>query len=219
MLSVLKYKKILISVLVATVYGCGGGGGGGPSNVTSGDSATATSIAEGYQALSAGSFDSFNNSLTLSSLVDKIINAIRTRNWDFISTAYASGSCSAAASKLIGAKSATEWKELSLRHLDTNSESNVDDSSDSECITGIQDSANYIAFSSDNLSNNNGRKCEINLLRKSDSKVYCINTDIPQLLNISNSTAHASYEIGVKQTSNNNGIEHQGDYSINSGGV
>lgn len=212
-----KYKVTFFIAALITLTSCGGGGGS--SNTSSNStSIESTSLAEGYQALTAGSSENFNNSITLSSLIDRVFNSIKTHNWNLISTAYASGRCSATASKLLGAKSAKEWKELSLKDLDANTESNVDDSSSAECITGIQDSANYIALASDNLSNINGNKCEINLIRKSDSKVYCINTDIPSLLNVTGSQAYATYEIGVKQSSNNYGLDHQGDYAMNSGG-
>lgn len=222
----------LIVIFCALISACGSGSSSSSSSNTSSNASnntpdsssdsstaptqnTAASVAENYQAVTIGSPSDFNNSVTIASLWKKVYQNLAWKNLQIIPTAHAVSSCTAP-SRLVGAKSNATWEALALSTLDPSTDSTIDDGDSSECITGIQDGAKYIVFVASNLSNNDG-KCEINFLNKSNSKIYCLNTKIPNILGASGSRAYARYQVGARDTTLY-GVGYTGDYGMNSNG-
>lgn len=209
-------------ILLAFLIGCGGGGGSSSSSSSSSSSTTSSaasvesgSVADNYQALTVGDPASFSDATTLAGLLKRYQYALFNSKFSLISNANAVASpCASATKKLIGAKSNGSWEAISALSLDNTADLSTDDGASSECITNIQDSVNYIAFVADNLKNATS-KCEINLVRKRDSKVFCINTGIPALLG-SSSTASATYEVGGQGDYGSS--DYNLDYALNSSG-
>jgi hypothetical protein len=172
-------------------------------------------VADTYQAVTVGDPANFSDATSLAGLLKRYQYALFNSKFSLISNANAVASpCASATKKLIGAKSSAAWEAISALTLDSTAGLSTDDGASSECITNIQDGANYIAFVADNLKNATA-KCEINLIRKRDSKVFCINTGIPALLG-SSSTASATYEIGGQSTIGSGDWDL--DYALNSSG-
>lgn len=216
--------KIGISlILLAFLAGCGGGGGSSSSSsstssstsTSSGSSVETGSVADNYQALTLGDPASFTDATSLAGLLKRYQYALFNGKFSLISNANASVSpCATSTKKILGAKSNNSWEALSVLSLDRSAGISTDDGASDECITNIQDGVNYLAFVADNLKDANA-KCEINLVRKRDSKVFCINTGIPALLG-SSSTTKATYEVGGQSSI---GTEiYDRDYSLNSSG-
>lgn len=200
--------------------GCGGGGSSSSSSSSSSTSSSAASVesgsvADNYQALTVGDPASFTDATTLAGLLKRYQYALLNSKFSLISNANAVASpCASATKKLIGAKSNGAWEAISALSLDGTAGLSTDDGASNECITNIQDSVNYINFVAANLKNTSA-KCEINLVRKRDSKVFCINMGIPALLG-SSSTASATYEIGGQSTIGT--ADWDLDYALNSSG-
>lgn len=206
-------------ILLAFLIGCGGGGGSSSSTSSSTTSSASSvesgSVADNYQALTVGDPASFTDATTLAGLLKRYQYALFNSKFSLISNANAVASpCASATKKLIGAKASGGWEAISALSLDSTAGLSTDDGASNECIANIQDSANYITFIAENLKDS-GAKCEINLVRKRDSKVFCINTKIPTLLG-SSSTASATYEIGGQSTVGT--ADWDLDYALNSSG-
>lgn len=209
-------------IFLAFLIGCGGGGGSSSSSSSSSSSTTSSaasvesgSVADNYQALTIGDPASFTDATTLAGLLKRYQYALFNSKFSLISNANAVASpCASATKRLIGAKSSGVWEAISALSIDSSADLTTDDGASNECITNIQDGANYVAFVADNLKNA-AAKCEINLVRKRDSKMFCINTGIPALVG-SSSTASAVYEIGGQSTLGT--ADWDLDYALNSAG-
>lgn len=210
-------KFAISGVLVFLLVSCGGGGGGGATSSTSATNTPAVeaTFTDKFTAITTGDPAEFTNTTTVAGIYRSIVAAIKT--WSPISSAHAVSNCSVLSTSrtIMVSKPNGELTSFSVTN-EAKTDTSLTINGNQECVTSVQDSADYISFLSDNIFSSYG-KCDILFLRKKDAYVYCIKTDLSSLVNGAASTTQVNYSIGAKTTSTSS-AEHSANYDSNSSG-
>lgn len=142
--------------------------------------------------ISYGVASDFNSATTLTSLFEKVKWYLNPKNLSFVKTAYASVGCSN--SRIITGNASDAYSAYDVIANNDGDGVSVSGGASSECVTAMQDGANYVVFTTSNLAGTAGN-CDLNLMRKSDGKHFCLTTDISSLIGASQAVP-ASYELG-----------------------
>ena len=200
----MKSRLLLLTAtcLCSLLLACGGGGSSGSSASSSanstasagGDNGAANTVLAGtsVDTISYGVASDFNSATTVASLFEKARWYLNPKNFSFFKTAYASVGCSN--SRIITGNASEAYSAYDVIANNDGDGVSVSGSGSSECVTAMQDGANYVVFTTNNLTATAGN-CDLNLLRKSDGKHFCLTTDISSLIGASQAVA-ASYDLG-----------------------
>lgn len=216
-----KLRMLAALAICAALFACGGGSsssGANNSSVTgSGNNPapnadTVPTLAMQFDSVSFGSTSDFNNATTVASLFNSLKDFFSSKNLGLIKTANAVSTCSN--SRLVVGDSKNQWTSYDVLSKSSDNTIKTTDGADKECVTSIQDSSDYLVFTSSNLKSSKGI-CDLNVIKKADGSFACLTTDISGILGLS-SPVSVTYLLGNRQISNN--TPYALDYLMNSNG-
>ncbi len=179
---------VILTVAILCLTACGGEGGSSSSSTSAGTISTSSSA----DTVTFGSAGDFTSSSTVAAIFEKVKFYLNPRNLQIFSHAYAVGGCSN--SRIVTGNAGGTFATYDVIANNTDDQLSISDSQSSECVTALQDGANYVVFTTSNLQTTSG-KCDLNLSRKRDGKHFCLNTDISSLIGASSPVA-VSYDLG-----------------------